>query len=109
MASIDIKSQIDRFIIQEIRGMIGLKAKCTLETDEERQLVWKLIDSADKYKWHDHRIDQEDLPKENGEYDIAYEYKDRIIRDYGMYSNKRGFNLPQEATLIAWREIEPFL
>lgn len=46
-----------------IKGKIGLKADCILESDEERQFVWKLIEERDRYGWHNLIKDSNDLPK----------------------------------------------
>lgn len=56
---------MNKTVFNTIKGKIGLKAECILDTDEERQLVWDAIEKAERYKWHDLRQNPNDLPDTN--------------------------------------------
>lgn len=104
-------------VLNIIKGKIGLKAECILETDEERQLVWDALERVEKYAWHDLRKNPEDLPyDDNTEFIVCAEY-DNGIRcvTLGCFMGNEGMVLPELGNwmrnkyhIIAWRYIEPF-
>ena len=99
-------------VLNRIKGKIGLKATCILETDEERQLVWDALESAERYNWHDLRKDPNDLPKPYE--DIIFillrcdSYVVGWINDDKYFDTEDSPMLIDSETVKAWKYIEPF-
>ena len=99
---------MNKTVFSTIKAKIGLKAECILDTDEERQLVWDVLEKADRYRWHDLREDPADFPSKAGMYFVAYTWKKSRIINYRLESfNGICFFEPVEMTLLAWKELEP--
>lgn len=72
----------------------------------------QLIKNQLKYKWHDLRIDPNDLPGEGKLIETVYVPAHLPIHNmnyrYGHEYGGGGFNKRTDAIVIAWREVEPF-
>ena len=117
--------------MNRVKGKIGLKANCILETDDERQIVWDAINAlekADLYRWHDLRKNPDDCPDDysylreqvlfawHGSdgttwYECGWFYHGIGSKDVTPYFsvNDCKFMIGDEyRDVFAWRYIEPF-
>ena len=67
------------------------------------------------YRWHDLKIDSDDLPPEEGLYAITVEYDvDSTELGFGKYENVYGYSggwvatVPSYGKVIAWKKIRPY-
>ena len=72
----------------------------------------RLIKNQLKYRWHDLRINPNDLPGEGTLIETVYVPAHLPIRTinyrYGHEYGGEGFNKRTDAIVIAWRGVEPF-